>query len=347
MEDNQKYIDLLTKYFSGEANAEEMQMLSDWIKLNAENQKVFEEFQQTWMNIEASRIENETNIDEEWLKIKPFITNTSNEKKTADIPVFPLHSDKSKTRTFLYRTIRIAAVFLMLAVSSYIVYYFLKNDEHKACHLTAKVETLEGKLPDGTSVTLNAGSVLEYPEKFDDDKRNVTLNGEAYFNVTHYATRPFIIAAEELRVEVLGTSFYVNTNATNGNVEVILTSGKVALYHKDKPNERTILEPGEKAEYSKSDMKISKSKNDEENYMAFKTKKLIFSDTRLDEIVLTLNKVYHSNIKLKDTNIADCTVSTTFDNQSLTSVLNVLKATLDLKENKSGSSIELLGNGCK
>ena len=344
MEDNNKYIDLITKYFSGEATAEEMQLLSNWIKLNSENQKIFEEFQNTWMNIEASKIENEIDVDEEWLKIKSSIKG---KEKVDTIPVVKLNNEKSISRTYFFRSLRIAAVFMMFAVSAYVVYYFLKSDRSKTAHLTAQTETLESKLPDGSSVTLNAGSDLEYPENFDNDKRNVTLNGEAYFNVTHDAERPFIIAANDIRVEVLGTSFYVNANATNGNVEIILTSGKVAVYHKDRPNERTILAPGEKAEFSKTEQKISKSANEEENYMAFKTKKLVFSDTRLDEIVLTLNNVYHSNIKLKNTNIADCTVSTTFDNQSLDAVLNILKATLDLKVNKSGSGIELSGNGCK
>jgi len=344
MQDDNNYIDLITKYFSGEATAEEMQLLSDWIKLNGENQKVFEDYQKTWMSIEASKIENEIDVDEEWLKIKSSIKD----KEYADnVPVINLHPEKSISKTYFYRALRIAAVFMMFAISSYVVYYFLKNDQHKTTHLTAQAETLESKLPDGTSVTLNAGSDLEYPEKFDNKKRNVTLHGEAYFNVTHDAERPFIIAANEIMIEVLGTSFYVNANAANGNVEVILTSGKVAVYLKNRPNERTILSPGEKAEFSKTDQEISKSENKEENYMAFKTKKLVFSDTRLDEIILTLNNVYHSNIKLKNTNIADCTVSTTFDNQSLDAVLNVLKATLDLKVNKSGSSIELSGNGCK
>jgi ferric-dicitrate binding protein FerR (iron transport regulator) len=341
MENNNKYIDLITKYFSGEASAEEMQMLSNWIKLDSENQKLFEEFQNTWMNIEASKIENIIDVDEEWLKFKSSI------KEKAEIPVISLHPEKSISRTYFYRALRIAAVFLVFAVSAYFSYYFLKNDQSKTTHITAQAETLEGRLPDGTTVTLNAGSDLSYPEKFENDKRNVTLHGEAYFNVTHEAERPFIIAANDLRVEVLGTSFYVNANADNGNVEVILTSGKVAVYHKDRPSELTILTPGEKAEFSKTDQKISKTENTEENYMAFKTKKLVFSDTRLDEIVLTLNKVYHSKIKIKDSSIANCTVSTTFDNQSLDAVLNVLKATLDLKVNKSGSGIELSGNGCK
>ncbi len=150
-------------------------------------------------------------------------------------------------------------------------------------------------------------------------------------------------------MEVLGTSFYVSTDAAKGRVEVILTSGKVAVYHKDKPSECIILEPGEKAEFSKAEGKISKSENDDVNYMAFKTKKLVFSDTPLSEVVLDLNKVYHSNIKIKNNNLANCPVTTTIDADisNLDGALNILNSTLFIKITKTNSGIEISGNGCK
>ena len=213
--------------------------------------------------------------------------------------------------------------------------------------LSAKTDVIERKLPDGTSVTLNTGSTLEYSKEFEKDKRLVKLKGEAYFNVSHDATKPFIIAADDIMVEVLGTKFYVNTNNTNGKVEIILTSGKVAVYHKDKPNERVILEPGEKIELSKNQEESNKTINEDENYLAWKTKKMIFTDEPLAEIVQTLNKVYRSNIQLKNKNIANCKITATFDNQSLDAVLNVIEATVDVKINKTSEKIEISGIGCK
>ncbi len=346
MENNSTYyIDLITRYFAGEATPDEMLALSGWIKSDPENQKLFEEYQKTWNTVEETTINSSLDIDNEWSKINSKIFSEVQEEK--DIKIFKLNREADIRPNYFIRLLRVAAVFLFFAVSAYVLYYYLQSGAPKNQRLVAQLKSVESKLPDGTSVTLNAGTTLDYPEKFENDKRTVSLKGEAYFNVTHDASRPFIIAAENIRVEVLGTSFYVNTNAANGKIEVILTSGRVAVYFKDKPDERTILEPGEKAEFSKAEQKITKSENNNENYMAFKTKKLVFSDTPLSEIVETLNSIYQSNIKLKNNNIAGCRITVSFDNQSLDAILNVLKATVDLNVNKTNSGIEISGNGCK
>jgi transmembrane sensor len=339
------FIDLITRYLSGEATPDEVITLSGWLKSNSENQKMFEEYQKTFDAIEESRINSAIDVNDEWNKFRTKIKNEPEVKKEAKI--IPLETEYKIRPNYFARIMRVAAIFILVAASAYVLYYYLRSDKPEIQQLVAQNESVESKLPDGSSVTLNTGSTLDYPEKFESSKRTVTLKGEAYFNVSHDEARPFIISAENICVEVLGTSFYVNTNGENGNIEVILTSGKVAVYQKDKPAERTILEPGEKAEFSKTEQKIIKTENDDENYMSFKTKKLVFSDTPLDEIVQTLNKVYHADIKIKSKSIADCHVTVTFDNQSLDAVLNVLKATVNLKIVKSGSSIEISGNDCK
>jgi ferric-dicitrate binding protein FerR (iron transport regulator) len=340
------YVDLISRYFSGEGTSEEMVVLSEWIKSSPENQKLFNEYQETWISIEDSRINAEINVDEEWEKIKPLINNTTILKETKHIPVIPLNAERTTSWNFFYKAIRIAAIFIVIASISFIVYYYLNQSKEKI--LVAQTETIEGKLPDGTSVTLNAGSTLNYPDKFKGDKRKVALKGEAYFNVTHNETKPFIIEANDVRVKVLGTSFYVNTNASNGQGEVILTTGRVAVYYDNTPDKVTILEPGEKAVFSKTEQKIIKSENDEINYMAFKTKDLVFSNTTLMDVVKTLNGVYHSNIKLRNNYIANCTFSGKFLDYSLDSILKVIKEALPVSINRSaGNAIEISGNGCK
>jgi transmembrane sensor len=346
MEENSTYyVDLINRYFAGEASPDEMQALSIWLKSDQKNQEQFNEFQKTWVAIDQNKINSAIDIEEEWNKINLIIEPSVKREKEVKIIQLDTHH-KQRPNLFLKYS-RIAAVFVLLAVSASVIYFLLrKSDQPKTIRLLAKTESIEKKLPDGTFVTLNTGSI-NYPEEFEGKKRIVKLQGEAYFKVTHDKERPFIIEAGEIMVEDIGTSFYVNTNATKGNVEVILTSGSVAVYYKNKPKERTILNPGEKAEFSKASNKIAKSENNDENYMAFKTKKLVFSDTPLNEIVETLNKVYHADIKIKDIKVADCHVTTSFDNQTLDAVLNVLKATIDVNINKSGSGIEITGNGCK
>jgi ferric-dicitrate binding protein FerR (iron transport regulator) len=341
------YINLITRYLAGEATPDEILTLSDWLKSDSGNRKIFEEYQKTWLVVEKVKINNNIDIDEEWGEIKPLINNSLSREETKVVPIIPIRGEKIIKWNFFYNAVRIAAIFIVFAAISFVTYHYL--NQPKTEQLFAQTEIIENKLPDGTSVTLNKGSSIEYPEKFKNDKRTVTLKGEAYFNVTPDKTRPFVIAADDIRVEVLGTSFYVSADAAKGSVEVILTSGKVAVYHKDKPSERTILEPGEKAEFSKTEGKISKSENNDVNYMAFKTKKLVFSDTPLSEVVLDLNKVYHSNIKIKNNNLANCPVTTTIDANisNLDGALNILSGTLFINISKTSSDIEISGSGCK
>jgi transmembrane sensor len=335
--DSTYYTDLITRYFSAEANESEMQMLADWIKLSPENQKNFEEYQQIWLNIEKERTEKLIDIDDEWNKISKKTIHAQNEPKVIQL------KPESKPNTFL-RILKYAAIFILFAVSATFLYYYFTKPQTK--QLLAQTETVESKLPDGTSVTLNKGSVLEYPSKFEKNKRSVKLKGEAYFNVTHDDTKPFIIAADDIVVEVLGTSFYVNTDNPEGKVEVILTTGKVAVYYKDKPDDKIIMEPGDKVELTKNQESISKTVNEDENYLSWKTKKLIFEDESLKDIVNTLNKVYRSKIQIKDKNIANCKITATFENQSLDAVLNVIEATVDVDINKTADVIQISGKGC-
>ena len=337
MEDNPSYYqELISKYFAGEASPDEIQLLSVWLSSDIQHQVLFTEQAKTWQAIENIKIENAIDIDAEWNAFSERIAEAPEQKVYS--------SEKKKEKRFnLFAAIRIAAILIILAVSAFVIYYY--SSQPKTEIILAKAQQIENNLPDGTSVTLQTGSTIEYPNKFEGGKRNVKLTGEAYFNVTPDKTKPFVVSVDDIQVEVLGTSFYINSH--HGNVEVVLTSGKVAVYKKNKPNEVTFLHPGEKAAYSSKEQTIEKSTNLDPNYMSFKTRRLVFEDNPLKEVVETLNKVYLSDIRIKDNAIAGCRLTATFDNQSIESILNVITATLDLKVNKSGSKYEFVGKGCK
>jgi ferric-dicitrate binding protein FerR (iron transport regulator) len=174
----------------------------------------------------------------------------------------------------------------------------------------------------------------------------VTLQGEAWFEVAHDKSKPFIVAAENVRIRVVGTSFFVNAKTGNDAKEVILASGIVQVYYDDKPEKSAMLLPGDKAELITGGYEIVKTTNRDVNYLAWKTKRLVFTNTPMNEVVALLTRVYNTNVRLSGAGLSDCTITATFDNQSLESVLNVLKATLDLQVRNSGAGIELSGHGC-
>lgn len=101
------------------------------------------------------------------------------------------------------------------------------------------------KLPDGTTVMLNANSRLRYDETFKKNNREVTLEGEAYFDVAHDASSPFIIHTNNADIKVLGTTFNVRS-MKNGYFETALIKGKVSVSLNDLQKRNFVLEPGEK-----------------------------------------------------------------------------------------------------
>jgi ferric-dicitrate binding protein FerR (iron transport regulator) len=174
----------------------------------------------------------------------------------------------------------------------------------------------------------------------------VKLTGQGLFEVTHDAASPFVVEAGEARIEVLGTTFTVDTRAAGGDMEVILAAGKVRVSYSAHPEEQAILTPGEKAEIAPGGMGIITTLNDDPNFMAWKTRILRFDNTPLSVIAATLSVVYHKPVRVAGNGLAACRVTATFDNQSLESVLTVLKATLGLEFCDNGTAIELSGPGC-
>ena len=142
-----------------------------------------------------------------------------------------------------------------------------------------------------------------------------------------------------------GTSFYINTHTLNGDFELVLTSGTVELYFENQAGRERVLNPGEKAIIHGDEIIISP--NTDANYMAWKTRKITFNNEPLNSVAATLSKVYQADIRLGNASLARCRLTATFDNQSLESVLNVLKATLDVDVRNSGSLVEISGKGCR
>jgi transmembrane sensor len=332
-------IDLITSYFSGESSPDDLEFLAAWLKADPQHRDFFESYRKTWLLLEKEKINSKVDMDLEWKELMKKV-----EMNTATIAKDGETVNSGIRYLFHQKAFRIAAIIILLLIPTIYLFFFLSGPRLKK--LNADVAMIQGKLPDGSAVALNIGSSLEYPARFSEEKREVRLTGEAFFEVSHDNTKPFIISSGNIRVKVLGTSFYVNTNSGQDRMEVILSTGKVAVYYDNKQSGKVILAPGEKADILTDENQIYKSTNDDPNFISWKTRKLIFSNDPLVEIVKVLNKTYQSQIKIHDPAIAGCLVTATFDDQSLASVLNVLSATLNLKITQSGSQIEIYGKGC-
>ena len=347
-------IDLITLYLAGEASGDDLVFLEAWLKADPGNRKIFEEYRRVWLGMEQVRMEDNLKIDAAWNEMESRIgANKAIGNRQEAIEKDFIHivsgDDKQRIIPFLgiqYRqALRIAAIILVILVPSFFVFRYFTRPLQK--QLDAGLSIKEGKLPDGTSVTLNKGTTLEYPSSFKGNKRNVKLNGEAWFEVKHDDAKPFIIASHNVRVEVLGTSFYVNTNAAGNTMEVILNSGSVAVYFDDKRENSLFLSPGEKAEINPGQEKMEKDINTDQNYRAWMTQRFIYNNTPLVTIIADLNKVYHANLRITTPAISYCLVTATFDHQSVESILHVIQATLDLNISTNGTWTDISSSKCK
>jgi transmembrane sensor len=337
------YTDLIARYFSGETTEGELRLLAEWLKADQHNEDLFTQYRKTWQLIEKQKIHSSLSIDEEWESIQSKINTSAGQ---IDPPVKVVQLNQKKSLISSYRPIWLAAAaVVVLFISTVQLYYFFSKPSNIT--IAAQASNIEHVLPDGTVVSLHAGSQITYPEEFAANTRRVDLQGEAYFKVTHDKTKPFVVSSGNARIEVLGTQFNVNTKASAGTIEVVLTSGKISLYFKSHPKENILLDPGEKAVLRTEQNLISKSTNTDPNYMAWKTKVLVFDNETLAKVVNTLQNVYQTPVTLADPALSECRVTASFDGQSLESVLQVIKETLDLKVKQNGKTIEISGKSCR
>jgi transmembrane sensor len=154
------------------------------------------------------------------------------------------------------------------------------------------------ELSDGTIVWVNAGSKLSYPTRFAASKRELTLEGEAFFEVSHDANRPFTVRVKGLDIKVLGTAFNVNTFGTA--VKTALVRGKVGL---NAGGKSLVLLPGELGSYQQG-RELSKDVSDLKVYTAWKDEEIYFDNRTLEEIAFRLKREYNMSFNFENAELA-------------------------------------------
>lgn len=188
-------------------------------------------------------------------------------------------------------------------------------------------------LPDGSIVTLNYGSHLDYPDQFEGNTREVSLEGEAFFEVQRNPEKPFIIRAGRANIQVLGTSFNVNTFPKTGEVSVVVQTGKVQVYANDvkSADSDVILTPGERGVLSGNAPAFTKELNPDPNFLAWKTHSFIFDKTSLEDVIQQLNNVYRVQIATADPAMEQLLLTARFDDRPVRFILEVIAMTHNLE----------------
>ncbi|MES2005903.1 MAG: FecR domain-containing protein [Bacteroidota bacterium] len=258
-------------------------------------------------------------------------------------PVLPVQAPTGKLRSLGW--LRVAAVLLLMATGGMIAYTIFSRKETIT---TQYAETRQVELPDHSRITLNANSTIAYNKKWvGTEPREVWLTGEAYFEVNHLHTgnapvKPgerFIVHANGVDVEVLGTSF--NVHNRHDAARITLTSGSIELKFADKKLANILMKPGEMINYSKGLQNVEKKAVNPLLAKAWKEHRLVFDNTSLKEVIQLLKDNYGMEANVANPELWNKKISGTISSDNPDIVIKGLSALLDINIEKTDKTLLL------
>lgn len=305
------------KHLLGETSAHEEEQVKQWIAQDPANLDYYNQLKKVWdTSAEIARV---SAVDENkaWQKFASRVA----EAKQSRNP---------------FSWMKIAASIVLLTGLAVLAYFIFDRPNVKELTVTSQQTVLNDTLPDGSVVTLNKQASIMYPSKFTKNKRAINLKGEAFFNVTPDKKKPFIITANDVEITVVGTSFNVKTDSIS--TEVIVETGIVRVTKNGKTVE---LKAGERIQLTDNNNAVQKQEVKDHLYNYYRTKEFVCDDTPLWKLVEVINEAYGTNIIIGRNEIRDMQINTTFNNESLEQVLEVIRITFGIKVTRTGDQIIL------
>jgi ferric-dicitrate binding protein FerR (iron transport regulator) len=224
---------------------------------------------------------------------------------------------------------KIAAAILLLIAIGTSIGWLSKTDSYSGelMVMTANGQKSQTILPDGTHVWLHSNTKLSYNLSEWSSKRIVKCDGEAYFEVTHDESYPFIVDGGDTHVKVLGTKFNVRNYEGEGLFSATLTEGKVEIIGTNSNTSR-VLEPGEQYILNRNNESYRVQEVDVAIVKEWKEGILVLESVSFPELTYRLERFYGVKFVYDANHFAEFHYSGTFDNLSLSQVLNILKMTM-------------------
>lgn len=359
---------LFSKKLSNEATTNDLKELEILIQDHPEWQYAIQNLEDLWKHQKAKDYSHED--DAYMLHIHRM--------KELGVPFGEMPDNKrpaiSKKKRILWYSVATAA----LVVTGFLLIGEFsgknKNDKTEIARQVNEISTRPGskskvELPDGSVVWLNAGSKLTYNKDFGKERREVTLVGEGFFDVTKNKEKPFIISTTNINIKVLGTVLNVKAYDEDKQTETSLLHGSIEVTIKNRPNDKIILSPSEKLVVENSittvglhDNKKSKenlirtaipdistvvsinklSYNPEDSTVAesqWINNKLIFRDETFSDLAIQMERWFNVNIEIKNEKVAQERLNGTLETETITQALDALKETTPFRYEKTGNKV--------
>lgn len=319
-------IDLIEKYLQNKISATEKEKLIQWCHREKLNQSMVSTYYARQWNAAAQNQDDAPQKSKKrvWRKLKNYLSEISPTRKK----IMPQWAQIAG----------IAAIALLLLVLGYSL-HIAKNDQAK--ELIVKVENGQKAnitLPDGSSVWLNSASELRYPNSFGKKKRNLTLIGEAYFEVKSDPEHPFIVKTRNnLHIKALGTKFNVKSYPEDDEITSTLLEGKIDVRNRTLSQ---ILYPDEQLVFNPAQNTFRKAYIENKDEAIFwMTNQFVFEEESLESIAKILERMYNVKFKFTSPEIKHIKYSGKIKNNSMENVLNLITTVSPLSFSMTDSCI--------
>ncbi|HMR82733.1 MAG TPA: FecR family protein [Niabella sp.] len=333
-----RFLELILKKKSGKLSSKEQDELNRFLLDNPSYYELSGMVDQLYsVPINEIKEVDQTYLQKRWVSLK-------NKAKIKETPGGKVTSGQKRFRLrYFYLAVTSIAAVLLLAV-------FLLLNQHDFSAKDVVVATKMGsktsmRLPDGSTVWLNAGSKISYSDDFGKKSRDVQLSGEAYFDVAHDAECPFVVHTQDFDIKVLGTTFNVKAYEGDGESQTTLVKGLIELSINNKDAEKIILRPNEKLivknprkieketvmgkPNATAEIKITGLEKSFHDSQAIETQWLdnclAFRDSKFKDVAVLISRWYGVSVEIKDEKLNDKEFSGMFKDESLEQVMHALK----------------------
>ena len=235
----------------------------------------------------------------------------------------------------LYEQFAKIAAILIIPILFYTAYIQFFKDKQALSGAVSQLITVNSQagtitkltLPDGTIVCLNAGSSISYPNSFNGNERQVSMTGEAYFDVIKNKKAPMVVSAGNVKLKVYGTSFNVNAFPSEKFVKVTLVEGSISLSsssEKFSGKDEFFIDKGQTVTYFNESSKLILQNEDTFLYTAWKDGILVFRNNTFETVLRMLSRKFNVDIELRDRTLASIPMDAKFKDENVNEILRLL-----------------------
>lgn len=314
---------LFDRFFGGETTENENAYLADLLE-NDKDGELDAYIEKTWQEAESMDVDFEVEV-----RVK--------EKILAQIS----SECQVKSSRPWFRFFRAAAVAAGLVAAVLLGWHIADLRKPETFEMVAeRGQKSSLTLPDGSKVWLNSASKLTYTSDYNSKDRNIILDGEAFFDVARNENLPFIVHANGMAVQALGTKFNVKAYSDETEVTAILVEGSVKA---SAAGVDLLLLPYFVASYDRStDEMVSTYVSDREHAVPWIKNEILFSNDSLKDIASVLERMYNVTVVFENEKIADYTYTGLIRNNSLQNILELISGTSPVKYEIDGNIVRFI-----